>query len=56
MRPSHALCAARQIAAHLPPAGKSTQVLVCGPLPMVKFACRPAFEKLGYTDESLMIW
>ena len=32
------------------------QILVCGPLPMIKFACRPAFEKLGFTEDQLLIW
>ncbi len=33
-----------------------TQVLVCGPPPMIKFACKPAFEELGYTDDMQLIW
>ena len=33
-----------------------TQILVCGPPPMIKFACRPAFEQLGFKEENLLIW
>lgn len=37
---------------HLPPPGKHTHILCCGPTPMIKFACEPAFEELGYDDSS----
>lgn len=30
----------------------STQILMCGPPPMLKFACIPALEELGFTDEN----
>ena len=36
---------------HLPPPGKDTYFMVCGPPPMIKFACEPAFEKLGITED-----
>ncbi|KAL7536077.1 hypothetical protein ACHAWF_005372 [Thalassiosira exigua] len=41
------------IEAHLPPAAKdgSVQILMCGPPPMVKFACLPNLEKLGFRKE-----
>lgn len=42
---------ADMIKEHLPAPGPDTQVLVCGPPGMIKFACLPAFEKLGYTEE-----
>lgn len=38
---------------HLPPAGPDTQILICGPPPMVKFACKPNLEKLGFTPEMI---
>jgi cytochrome-b5 reductase len=41
---------------HMPPPGKHTQILLCGPPPMIKFAVMPAFEKLGYTKEMFMQW
>eukprot|EP00054_Salpingoeca_dolichothecata_P038159 m.13065 g.13065 ORF g.13065 m.13065 type:complete len:312 (+) comp8273_c0_seq1:136-1071(+) len=44
------------ISDHLPPAGPDTQLLVCGPPPMVKFACLPNFEKLGYDKSMYMIF
>lgn len=39
------------IAAHLPPAGEDVIILMCGPPPMINFACVPNLEKLGYTKE-----
>eukprot|EP00045_Choanoeca_perplexa_P012410 m.135416 g.135416 ORF g.135416 m.135416 type:complete len:323 (-) comp15992_c0_seq1:2323-3291(-) len=33
---------------HLPAAGPNTHVLMCGPPPMIKFACVPNLEKLGF--------
>jgi len=47
---------AEMIAAHLPPPGPHTQILLCGPPPMMKFAVMPAFEKLGYTKDMFMQW
>ena len=44
------------IADHLPAAGPSTQVLICGPPPMIKFACRPALSELGFTEDNLLVW
>eukprot|EP00040_Diaphanoeca_grandis_P032784 m.199465 g.199465 ORF g.199465 m.199465 type:complete len:295 (+) comp32735_c1_seq1:191-1075(+) len=40
---------------HLPPAGPTSQVLMCGPPPMIKFACVPNLEKLGYTDSHYLV-
>jgi hypothetical protein len=31
-------------------------MMVCGPPPMINRACKPAFAKLGYADDSLLIW
>ena len=39
---------AEMINAHLPSPGEGTVVLMCGPPPMIKFACKPNLEKLGY--------
>ncbi|XP_058951306.2 NADH-cytochrome b5 reductase 3-like [Pocillopora verrucosa] len=36
---------------HMPPPGPDTQILMCGPPPMINFACIPNLEKLGYTSD-----
>ena len=36
------------IEAHLPPPSDETLVLMCGPPPMLKYACKPNLAKLGY--------
>lgn len=38
---------------HLPSASadKSTQILMCGPPPMIKFACLPNLEALGFSED-----
>lgn len=36
---------------HLPAAGDETQILMCGPPPMIKYACLPNLEKLGFTSD-----
>ena len=35
---------------HLFPAGEGTLALMCGPPPMINFACVPNLEKLGYKE------
>ena len=35
---------------HLPPPGDDVLICMCGPPPMIKFACIPNLEKLGYTE------
>lgn len=40
------------IASHLPPPGDDTVVLLCGPPPMIKFACVPNLTDLGYNPAS----
>lgn len=35
---------------HLPPPGKDTMLFVCGPPPMIKYACEPAFKELGFEE------
>lgn len=39
---------------HLLPAGPNAIVAMCGPPPMIKFACIPNLEKVGYTAEQLV--
>lgn len=36
---------------NLPPAGPDSLILLCGPPPMLKFACEPALKELGYTEK-----
>ncbi|XP_070564043.1 NADH-cytochrome b5 reductase 3-like isoform X2 [Ptychodera flava] len=36
---------------HLPPPGDDTLILMCGPPPMINFACTPNLDKLGYPTE-----
>ncbi|KAH9641914.1 hypothetical protein HF086_011664 [Spodoptera exigua] len=38
------------ISQHLFPPGDDVIVLMCGPPPMINFACNPALEKLGYAE------
>jgi hypothetical protein len=39
---------------HLLPAGPDSIVAMCGPPPMIKFACIPNLEKVGYTAEQMV--
>jgi cytochrome-b5 reductase len=39
------------IAAHLPAPSDDTMILMCGPPPMINFACNPSLDELGYTKE-----
>lgn len=32
------------------------QVLICGPPPMIKFACKPALAELEFSEDMLLIW
>ncbi|XP_022083644.1 NADH-cytochrome b5 reductase 3-like isoform X1 [Acanthaster planci] len=36
---------------HMPPPSSDTIILMCGPPPMINFACLPNLEKLGYTPD-----
>ena len=45
---------AEMINAHLPSPGEGTLILMCGPPPMIKFACKPNLEKLGFTKTSMV--
>lgn len=42
---------ADMIKEHLPAPEEGTLILMCGPPPMINFACLPNLEKLGYTAE-----
>merc|ERR1712137_278225 len=39
---------------HLPAASDSTVVLMCGPPPMIKFACLPNLEEVGHQKDKLI--
>lgn len=39
------------ISKHMPPPGDDTLILMCGPPPMIKFACIQNLEKLGYSTD-----
>ncbi|KAJ6665087.1 hypothetical protein lerEdw1_005318 [Lerista edwardsae] len=43
---------ADMIQKHLPPPASDCLILMCGPPPMIQFACQPNLEKLGYPTES----
>ena len=36
---------------HMPPPGEDTAILMCGPPPMIDYACTPNLDKIGYTKE-----
>ena len=35
---------------NLPPPGDDTMIFVCGPPPMIEYACKPAFKEIGFSD------
>jgi len=39
---------------HLPPPGPETLILMCGPPPMIKFACEPNLEAIGYDKKDYL--
>jgi NAD(P)H-flavin reductase len=39
---------------HMPAASEHTYVFMCGPPPMLKFACRPNLDKLGHAEERVL--
>ena len=39
------------ISKHLPPPSEDTLILMCGPPPMIKHACLPNLDKLGYSEK-----
>lgn len=44
------------IAEHLSPSTPETLVLMCGPPPMIQFACKPNLEKLGFASSSFVVF
>ncbi len=36
---------------HLPPAGNDTMIFLCGPPPMIRYACEPALKELNFKEE-----
>ena len=38
------------------PSVKDTQFVMCGPPPMIKFACLPALQSLGYTEKDWIVY
>jgi cytochrome-b5 reductase len=36
--------------------GEGVQVLICGPPPMIKFACLPNLEKLGFKEDNIFVF
>ncbi|CAG9530166.1 unnamed protein product [Cercopithifilaria johnstoni] len=49
---------AEMIQKHLPGPGSDsgTVILMCGPPPMIKFACTPSLDKLGYPESDRLIF
>jgi len=43
---------AEMIEGHLPAPSPDVAVLLCGPPPMINFACNPNLDKLGYATEN----
>ena len=41
---------------HLPAPSDETLVLMCGPPPMIQFACKPNLEKLGFNSTSYVVF
>jgi cytochrome-b5 reductase len=35
---------------------KGTQVFMCGPPPMIKFACQPNLLELGFTEKEMVVF
>uniref|UniRef100_A0A671NCH0 NADH-cytochrome b5 reductase n=1 Tax=Sinocyclocheilus anshuiensis TaxID=1608454 RepID=A0A671NCH0_9TELE len=36
---------------HLPPPADGTLILMCGPPPMIQFACNPSLDKVGHSND-----
>ena len=43
---------AEMVEANLPAPSPDTLIIMCGPPPMINFACNPNLDKLGYSPES----
>jgi len=48
---SEGFVSAEMIKAHLPPPEEGVLITLCGPPPMIQFACNPALDKLGYSQD-----
>ncbi|XP_019332630.1 NADH-cytochrome b5 reductase 2 isoform X2 [Alligator mississippiensis] len=46
---------ADMIKAH-PPPGNDSIILMCGPPPMIQFACQPSLDKLGYSKNNIFAY
>ncbi|XP_076009603.1 NADH-cytochrome b5 reductase 3 [Genypterus blacodes] len=44
------------VADHLPPPGEDTLILMCGPPPMIQFACTPNLDKVGHSNSRRFIF
>ncbi|XP_069760590.1 NADH-cytochrome b5 reductase 3-like [Narcine bancroftii] len=42
----------QMIQEHLPPPADDVLILMCGPPPMIEFACNPNLDKLGYSQDA----
>ncbi|CAH1787558.1 unnamed protein product, partial [Owenia fusiformis] len=49
---SSGFISAEMIQEHLPPPGADTLIVMCGPPPMINFACMPNLDKLGYAPKT----
>ena len=47
---------ADMIASHIPPPGQDTLVLLCGPPPMIDYACIPNLQKLGHAEQAYIMF
>jgi len=47
---SKGFISAEMIKDHLPSPAADTLIIMCGPPPMINFACNPNLDKLGYAD------
>ena len=43
----------QMVSNHLPKPSDETLILMCGPPPMIKFACRPNLEKIGHSPGAM---
>ena len=47
---------AEMIHEHLPPPGEDTLILMCGPPPMINYACNPNLDQLGFSKEDRAVF
>uniref|UniRef100_A0A4W5Q974 NADH-cytochrome b5 reductase n=1 Tax=Hucho hucho TaxID=62062 RepID=A0A4W5Q974_9TELE len=47
---SHGFISEDMVRDHLPPPGDDTLILLCGPPPMIQFACNPNLDKVGHAS------